>query len=386
MDLAHDDDAFRAEVRAFLAEALPADLREKVARGLYLRRDDYVRWMKILHARGWAAPGWPLAHGGAGWTAAQAFVFENECAGIAPPVLPIGAAMVGPVLIAFGDEAQKARFLPPILAADELWCQGYSEPGAGSDLAALTTRAERDGDDYVVNGTKIWTSKAHWSDWMFALVRTSAEGRKQEGITCLLVDMTSPGILVEPIRILDGTHYFNQVVLTDVRVPAANRIGRAGEGWTIAKYLLEHERSGGSAEIGRAGRRLADMWDASAGLADPGRARAAVEIDLMTTRCTTERMLAQGAAGLDLGALSSLVKIRGSETNQRITELTAEALGYCAMPYSVEAYEQGGNVPAVGPRDANARMADFLECRKMSIWGGSNEIQRNVMAKRILGL
>ena len=381
-----EDLAFRDEVRVYLHESLPPDLKEKVARGLYLKRDDYVGWMKILHARGWSAPNWPVAYGGAGWTASQQYIFDDECAGVAPPVLPIGLAMVGPVLIAFGTEAQKKRFLPPILSADELWCQGYSEPDAGSDLAALSTRADRDGDEFVVNGTKIWTSKAHWADWMFTLVRTGHSGKKQTGISCLLIDMKSPGISQRPIHILNGMHYFSQVFLDDVRVPAANLIGEAGAGWSIAKYLLGHERSGASAEIGRASRRLADLKDASVSQADAARDRAAVEIDLMAVRYTTQRMLSDSAADRDIGPISSLVKIRGTETNQRITELTAAALGYYAAPYSVEVFEQGWNEAPIGPQDANSRMADFYECRKLSIWGGSNEIQRNVMAKRVLGL
>jgi len=390
-----EDIAFRDEVRAFIRDRLPADLRRKVEAGLHLGRPEIARWMKIMAEYGWGAPKWPRRHGGAEWTVAQQYIWDEETAGVAPPTFPIGLDMVGPVLIVFGDDWQRERFLGPIMSADEVWCQGYSEPGSGSDLASLSTRAVRDGDDYVVTGTKIWTSKAHYSDWMFALVRTRFDGKKQEGISCLLIDMKSPGITIRPIHILDGTHYFNQVFLDGVRVPARNLVGRENEGWSIAKFLSNHERAGGSAELGAGGKRLADMKRVAAEEPSADRAvladacfrsaAAATEIEFMATRLTASRMLT-ARADEDVGNMSSLVKIRGAEVNQRITELACEALGWYALPYSVEAFEHGWNAEPVGPEDANALMACFYERRKMTIWGGSNEIQRNIIAKRHLGL
>lgn len=392
LDFSPEEEAFRLEVRAFVTANLPTDIRDRVRGGVHLRKEDYIGWMKILASRGWLASGWPEEAGGTGWSATQRHIFEEEAtAAGAPAVLPTGLQMVGPVLLAFGTEEQRQRFLPPIRNADEIWTQGYSEPGAGSDLASLRTAAARDGDSYVVNGSKIWTSKAHWADWIFALVRTSTGKRNQEGISVLLIDAKSPGVSMRPIHLLDGAHYFNQVFFDDVRVPVANLVGEEGAGWNIAKYLLEHERSGASAEIAPAFQRLerAEAAIGHAGLADDDPLelrRASAAIELMTAHTLSLRLLAAARADKAVGAQASILKIRGTEANQDITELGMQALGPYAAPFSVDVFLDGWNEPPVGPEDANGLVATFLECRKMSIWGGTNEIQRNIIAKSFLGL
>ncbi len=397
MDLAFspEQQAFRAEVDAFIAEQLPVDIRESMRLGRALDKTDHRRWQRILNDRGWAAPHWPTAHGGAGWDATRRYLFsEALAAGDAPEPLPFGLNMVGPVIYSFGDAAQKSRFLPRILSGEDLWCQGYSEPGAGSDLASLQTRAVRDGNHYVVSGTKTWTSLAHWADWMFCLVRTSDEGKPQEGISFLLIDMTTPGIEVKPILTIDGGHHVNMTYLTDVRVPVANRVGEENLGWTYAKFLLSMERTV-IAEVGPSKqrlRRLRGMARAeSAGIGplieDAGFRRRVdeAEVDLMALEYTNLRYLAEEAAGGDVGARASLLKIRGSEIRQRLTELCVEALGHYAL--MLDAGEDGlTNLPPVGGEMAPGQVGDFYYSRAASIYGGSNEIQRNIVAKMVLGL
>jgi alkylation response protein AidB-like acyl-CoA dehydrogenase len=396
MDLSYTDAdrAFRDTVRAFLAAHLPADLQKKVRHHLRLTRRDYVRWHQIVARQGWAAPAWPVEHGGAGWTPTQRHIWEEECgrAGT-PPILPFGVNMVAPVLMAFGSAAQKAHYLPRILRCDDWWCQGYSEPGAGSDLAALTTRAVRVGDVYIVNGQKTWTTLAQHADMMFCLVRTDATARKQEGISFLLIDMTSPGVTVRPIITLDEEHEVNEVFLENVRVPAHNLVGQENQGWTYAKYLLGHERTG-IAGVGRAKRELAFLKKLATEhtrhgkplLQDPlfGIKVAAVEIELMALETTVLREITRDDHAP--GPQASLLKIRGTEIQQQLTELMVDVLGPDALPFDPD-YLDGHVEHAVTGDDAGAPLAaNYLNMRKTTIYGGSNEIQKNIIARMILGL
>ncbi|MEQ8347982.1 MAG: acyl-CoA dehydrogenase family protein [Sneathiellaceae bacterium] len=389
-----EEEAFRQEVRDFLAANLSDHLRHEARRGYHMEKQDLRTWHKILYRQGWSAPNWPEAHGGTGWNAVKQYIFEEECAAAgAPMLLPFGLTMVGPVLQAFGNDAQKARYLPKILSGDEFWCQGYSEPGSGSDLASLKTRAVRDGDHYVVNGQKIWTTQAHIADMMFCLVRTGTEGKPQEGISFLLIDMTSPGITVKPIVSIDEDHSLNEVFFDEVRVPAANLVGQEGKGWTYAKFLLGHERTA-IAEVGNSKqgiRRLKEIArsEGSGGqslLEDPGFRReiARIEVDLMALEVSNLRLLSAVAQGSSPGAEASMLKIRGSEVKQRIAELTCQALGYYVNPY--EDLRDGSNAPHPGPDYAESIAGEFLIGRAATIYGGSNEIQRNVIAKMVLGL
>ena len=398
MDLGFSDDdlAFRAEVRAFIAEALPADIRRKMEGGLHLGREDHVRWQKVLYEKGWIAPAWPVEHGGTGWSPTRRYIFEEELSrGGAPGIIPFGLGMVGPVIQAFGSDEQKARFLPRILSSDDWWCQGYSEPGSGSDLASLRTRAVEDGEDYVVNGHKIWTTMAHWADWMFCLVRTDLDVKPQAGISFLLIDMRSAGIDVRPIVTMDLGHTVNEVFLEDVRVPKANLVGQEGQGWTYAKFLLGHERTG-IAEVGRSKQQLAQL-KAIAGAELSGGAPliagrrfrdkvAEVEIELLALEYTQLRGLAEEEAGRAPGPESSILKIKGSEVRQAISELAVEALGNYAAPYEPEALVEGWNEEPVGPDYAAGAMPAYLHDRAASIYGGTNEIQKNIIAKMVLGL
>lgn len=386
---------FRREVHAFVEESLPPDIKRKVELGLRLQKQDYVGWQKILHEKGWIAPNWPVEHGGTGWTPKQRFIFEEELGlGAAPPIVAFGLHMVGPVLIAFGDEAQKAKYLPRVLASEDWWCQGYSEPGAGSDLASLKTRAVRDGEDYVVNGAKTWTTYAQYADMIFCLVRTSDAGKKQEGISFLLIDMKTPGITVRPITTIDGGQEINEVFLDDVRVPAANLVGEEGKGWTIAKFLLGHERVG-IAAVGRSKKQLRrlkaiagrEISDDRPLIEDQRFAEkiAAVEVDLLALESLVLQVLADQTAGRAPGPESSLLKISGTEIQQAITELLFEAIGNYAHPYIAEALVDGWNEEPVGPDYAAAIAPHYFNWRKASIYGGTNEIQKNIIAKMVLG-
>ena len=394
--LSEPDEAFRQEVRAFIAENLPADIKRKVETGRRLDRQDYVIWQKILHARGWIAPGWPEEFGGTGWTPIRKYIFEEELAmGSTPAIIPFGLGMVAPVIMAFGSDQQKKKYLPRILATDDWWCQGYSEPGAGSDLASLKTRAVADGDDYVVNGAKTWTTMAQYADMMFCLVRTSDEEKKQNGISFLLIDMKSAGVTVRPITTIDGgSDEINEVFLDDVRVPQANRIGEEGKGWTYAKFLLGHERTG-IAAVGRSKKQLMKVKEIAARELSGGRPLiedrrfaekiAMAEIDMLALESVVLKVLSEESAGRPPGPEASLLKIKGTELQQAITELLVEAVGDYAHPYVPEALEDGWNEEPVGPDYAAPLAPHYFNWRKASIYGGSNEIQKNIIAKMVLG-
>ncbi|MCP5083362.1 MAG: pimeloyl-CoA dehydrogenase large subunit [Alphaproteobacteria bacterium] len=396
MELSADESAFRDAVRVFVAGNLPAALRQKVERAQHLGREDFLAWHKILHAKGWIAPGWPVEHGGTGWSPMQRHIFDDELAtACAPQIMPFGLSMVGPVIMNFGNDAQKAHYLPRILSGEDWWCQGYSEPGAGSDLASLKTKAVRDGDHYVVDGAKTWTTYAQFADMMFCLVRTSSEGKRQEGISFLLMDMKSDGITVKPIRTMDGGQEINEVFLDNVRVPAENLIGEEGKGWTYAKFLLGYERTG-MATIGRSRRQLKEVRKIAASeplgegtLSDDPKFRekaAAIEIDLLALESLVLQVLAEQSAGANPGPESSFLKIKGTEIQQALSELLLEAVGNYAHPFVPEALEHGWNEEPIGPAYAAAAAPHYFNYRKTSIYGGTNEIQKNIVAKMILGL
>lgn len=387
-----EEQAFRDEVRAFLKARFPEDIRAKVRSGEHLGKTDNLRWIKLLHERGWSAPNWPKEHGGPGWSLTQRYIFAEECASNdAPSIIPFGVNMVGPVIYTFGTDEQKAHYLPRILSGEDYWCQGYSEPGAGSDLASLRTRAVRDGDHYVINGHKTWTSVGHQADMMFCLVRTDGSGKKQEGITFLLIDMKSPGITVRPIITIDEGHGVNDTFLDDVRVPVSQRIGEEGKGWTYAKFLLTNERVG-QAEIAHSKRMLAQLKanlreqpDGSGGvMADnPAIAQRVTEVDieLSALEFMNLRALANAVAGRDNGYMPSLLKIKGTELHQALTELIYEALGYNALPF--ERLDPFHNDLDFGSGHSGHEMENFLYGRAKSIWGGSTEIQKNIIAKQL---
>jgi alkylation response protein AidB-like acyl-CoA dehydrogenase len=391
-----EEEAFREEVRAFLAAELPPRLSEKVRSGKRLAKADMQEWHAILNARGWLAPHWPVEWGGTNWTVVQRFIFEVEAAmAHAPRIVPFGLSMLGPVLIKYGNEAQRRHWLPRILDGSDWWCQGFSEPGAGSDLASLQMRAVRQDDRYLVNGQKTWTTYAHFANMIFCLVRTSTEGRKQEGISFLLVDMTSPGVEVRPITLLDGEHEVNEVFFTDVEVPAANLVGEENMGWTYAKYLLTYERTN-IAGVGASMAAFERLKVAAASAKKNGRPLtedprfasrlAELEIDLENMKTTNLRMLAAAGQGRAPGAESSMLKIRGTEIRQRITTLMRIAAGPYAQPYLPEAFEEGPPANMLGPSFAPPVSAQYFNNRKLSIFGGSNEVQRDIIAKAILGL
>ena len=387
--------AFRDEVRAFIAESYPASLRGKQDEGDELTKEDFLSWHKVLAKKGWAAPAWPVEYGGTGWTTTQRYIWSEETARAdCIRLLPFGLAMVGPVIYTFGTPEQKALFLPRILSGEDWWCQGYSEPGAGSDLASLRTKAVQDGDDYVVNGQKTWTTMAQHADWGFFLVRTDADAKMQEGISFLLIDMKSPGITVRPIITLGGEHEVNEVFLDNVRVPVANRVYEENKGWTCAKFLLAHERVGiaGVASSKRGVEKLkavaaTEMDGERSLLPNPffRRKVAELEIDLAALEYTELRTLAGMAAGKGPGPESSVLKIKGSEIQQRLTELTLEMAGHYGAPY-FRGFGAGDNEHPIGPAWANRAAPPHFNARKTTIYGGSNEIQRNVIAKMVLGL
>lgn len=390
-----DVQVFRAQVAAFVAERLPPDIRAKVLGFLHLERDDYVRWQRILHEQGWGAPGWPREYGGTGWNARQRTLFEEECfSGGAPRQMPFGLSMVGPVLQAFGTEQQKQRFLPRIVTMDDWWCQGYSEPGAGSDLASLSTRAERRGADYIVNGQKTWTSFAQWANWIFCLVRTRATGKPQEGISFLLIDMATPGVRVKPIRTLDGGADVNEVFLDEVAVPVTNLVGEEHRGWTIAKFLLGHERTtiAGIGMCKRLLRRLhayirSEHKHGRPLIEDP-RFRDRVvklEIDVRSHEWSLMRVISLEEAGKPVGTEASILKVRGSEIQQELAQLLMECAGPYALPYVPEAMEAGFAGETAGGVGLNALAAQYLDLRKVSIYGGTNEVQKNLIARSLLG-
>ena len=392
MDLNYSPEelAFRDEVRAWLQTNLPDELREKVATYQELDKDELMRWHRILARKGWVAPEWPVEWGGQDWTVVQRYIFEEECsyAGC-PPLMPFGLRMCAPVLFRFGTEAQKKRFLPRIYNGDDFWCQGYSEPGSGSDLASLKTSAVREGDYYVVNGQKIWTTLAQHADWIFCLVRTDPRTpKKQEGISFLLMDMKTPGITIRPLILMDGRREVNEVFFDEVKVPAENLVHKEGDGWTVAKYLLGYERMG-TGQVGASKRELAKLKALAArqskdgtSLSDDPRFRdklSRVEVELMALEITNLRFLDQLRSGRAPGAEVSLLKIKGTEIQQALTELMVEAVGPLAQA-----------VNPVGAADLDpftaALLPRYCNYRKTTIYAGSNEIQRNIIAKMSLGL
>jgi alkylation response protein AidB-like acyl-CoA dehydrogenase len=396
MDLNYtaEEIAFRDEVRHFLKDKLPADVARRSAAGEPLTKDDMDQWHALLNEKGWLAGPWPKEFGGQAWTAVQKHIFDEECAAAhAPRIVPFGLSMLGPVLQAFGSKEQQDYYLPRILSGEDWWCQGYSEPGAGSDLASLKTRAVREGDHYIVNGQKTWTTLGQFANKIFCLVRTSTEGKPQEGISFLLIDMDTPGIEVRPIILIDGVHEVNEVWFTDVKVPVENLVGEENKGWTYAKYLLTHERTG-IANVGNSKAALAGLKRIAAQEMHNGRplsedplfaARVArVEIDLMAMATTNLRVVAAADEGGAPGAESSMLKIKGSVIRQEINDLARRAVGPWAVPFVSEELE--GNIYHPGP-DYSARVANsYLNNRKISIYGGSNEVQRGIITKAILGL
>ena len=380
LNFSADEIAFREEVRGFVAANLPADIRDRVRRGddAHLA-DDLRRWQKILHARGWGAAMWPAEFGGTGWDKTRQYLFDIECiAADAPIQLPFGLKMVAPVIMRYGSQAQKERFLPRILDATDWWCQGYSEPGSGSDLASLKTRAERDGDHYVVNGQKAWNTLGQFADWIFCLVRTDATSKPQKGISFLLIDMKTPGIRVQPTRLLDGQYEVNEIFFDDVRVPVENRVGEENEGWTYAKFLLGHERTN-IAGIGSSRRELARLKRMAGARMDDvvfATRIAQVELELKALEVTNLRVIFDEARKRAPGPEASMLKIRGTEILQRISELQVEALGARALRFD----EDGGD------EDVPRAVSHYMNLRKLSIYGGSNEIQRNIIAQMVLQL
>lgn len=394
-----EDRAFQAEVRGWLDAAWPEEIRRRQAKTAIGRvsREEQVRWQQALAERGWAAPNWPLEYGGAGFTATQNYLFDLEMSRAgAPRVLPFGVTMVAPVIMKFGTQEQKDRFLPDILGSRVWWCQGYSEPGSGSDLASLSTRAEDKGDHYLVNGVKTWTTLAQHADWIFCLVRTSREERKQLGISFLLIDMKSPGVKVRPIITIDmpleGLQEINTVYFEDVKVPKENLVGKEGQGWTCAKYLLEFERGTAySPPLKASLERLKEVVDSeqeAAPIVDLGFKErvASTEIDVLALEYTELRILGALAAGQNVGPESSLLKTRGTELQQRVSELWLEFSGYYGMPLDRSTPFEGDNFQPVGPEWASGVAQSYFNLRKVSIYAGSNEIQRNIMAKLVLGL
>ncbi len=398
LHLSDDDCRFRDEVRAFIAANLTPEMwaAGRAATSIFVDPAHSLPWQRALNARGWAAPGWPAAHGGPGWSGMQRHIFAAECARAgAPPLAPMGLRMIGPILMHHGSAAQQAHYLPRILSGEDYWCQGFSEPGAGSDLAGLQLRADGDGEDYVLNGSKIWTTHAHFANRMFCLVRTAREGRPQAGISFLLLDMASPGIAVDPIVTLAGEHELNQVFFTDVRVPKANRLGAENDGWAVAKSLLAFERGGGAgpglkafllrlSEI--AAREPGELGQAPG--SDPAMARrlAQAEIMVQAVAMSEDRLLSALAEGHSPGPASSLLKTRATEAVQALDELAVDLAGLAACRWPAAAAGTGDNAPDVARDEAQWVTARFLNNRAASIYGGSNEIQRGIMARAMLGL
>jgi alkylation response protein AidB-like acyl-CoA dehydrogenase len=404
MHLAFSDEekAFQREVRDWITANMPPEVAEESRRSRtsHVSKERLLQWQKKLAGRGWLCPNWPKEYGGPDWNSTQKFIFEMEMARADSPYLSsFSIKMVAPVLMKYGSEAQKKRFLPRIAAAEELWCQGYSEPGSGSDLASLRTRAELRGDHYIVNGQKIWTTNAHWADWMFCLVRTSNEGKRQEGISFLLIDMKTPGIKVDPIYLVDGTrtpmrHEVNQVFFTDVKVPVANRVGEENKGWTYAKYLLEFERGGQAhgPRLRKAFRHLQTLSKTQLDAGEPLSANpnwrermAAVEMEIDAIEMNELMFYSSLKTGDAPGNMASIVKMRGTEVGQKVTELAVEAVGWYGAPFT-ELRNYDSNVVPVGGEYVDDVAPRYFNNRKTTIYGGSSEVQRNVLAKAMLGL
>ncbi|WP_314972342.1 acyl-CoA dehydrogenase family protein [Comamonas testosteroni] len=393
MDLAFtpEEQAFREEIRSWVRANLPEDIAHKVRNDLHLTRDDMQRWAKILGKKGWLGYGWPKEFGGPGWSAVQKHLFEEECALAGTPrIVPFGPVMVAPVIMAYGTPEQHRRFLPGIASGEVWWSQGYSEPGSGSDLASVKTRAERVGDKYIVNGQKTWTTLGQYGEWIFCLVRTSNEGKPQTGISFLLVDMKSPGVTVRPIKLLDGSHEVNEVFFDNVQVPADQLIGEENKGWTYAKHLLSHERTN-IADVNRAKRELERLKRIAKteGVWEDQRFRdqiALLEIDVIALEMLVLRVLSAMKSGKNPLDIAGLLKIKGSEIQQRYSELMMLAAGPYALPYIQEAMEAGYQGDFPGDVLSNAPLAaTYFNMRKTTIYGGSNEVQRNIVAQTVLG-
>src|SRR6188508_1537555 len=404
MDLAFNTEelAFQKEVRDWITANMPPEVAEESRRSRtsHVSKERLLQWQRKLAGRGWLCPNWPKEHGGTGWNSTQKFIFEMEMARADSPYLSsFSLKMVAPVLMKYGSEAQKKRFLPKIAAAEELWCQGYSEPGSGSDLASLRTKAERQGDHYIVNGQKIWTTNAHFADWIFCLVRTSNEGKRQEGISFLLIDMKSPGIRIDPIYLVDGTrtpmrHEVNQVFFTDVKVPVENRVGEENKGWTYAKYLLEFERGGNpySPRLRSASERLKklpkSMPEAEDSILTDHAWReklARMDIEISGLEMFEQEFYSKLASGQNPGPLSSMIKLRGTEVMQQVQEYAVEAAGYYSQPFP-EQRAWNANVEPIGPEGVDVLAPRYFNGRKMTIYGGSSEVQSGIMSKVMLGL
>lgn len=391
-----EEEAFREEVCAFLEAKLPARLSDKVRTGKRLTKADMEAWHAILNEQGWLAPHWPEKYGGTGWSVMQKFIFETELARAhAPRIVPFGLSMLAPVLIKYGTEEQCQHYLPRILDGTDWWCQGYSEPGAGSDLASLKTSAVREGDHYIVNGQKTWTTLGQHADWIFCLVRTDNSGKKQEGISFLLIDMKTPGIEVRPIKLLDGDAEVNEIFFTDVKVPVGNLVGEENKGWTYAKYLLTYERTN-IAGVGDAMAALEELKaiartaekNGTKLIHDPLFAQrlAKLEIDLENMKTTNLRVLDAAGKGGAPVAESSMLKIRGTEIRQEIGSLMRRAAGRYAQPFVSESLHEGYNGAAIGPEWVGPVSSEYFNNRKLSIFGGSNEVQREIITKAILEL
>ncbi|MBA4010282.1 MAG: pimeloyl-CoA dehydrogenase large subunit [Phenylobacterium sp.] len=405
LEFSKEDLAFRDEVRAFIAEAFDDDMRAHSAqsKNAHIDKAGQVRWLKRLNDKGWIAPDWPKEYGGTGWSHAQKYIFDMEMAlAGAPSTSNMGLKMCAPVVMAFGTPEQKAQHLPRILSTDVWWCQGYSEPGSGSDLASLSMKAERDGDHYVLNGSKIWTTYAQWADWMFCLVRTSNEAIRQQGISFLLLEMNTPGITIVPLPTLDGPpegdQEINQVFFENVRVPIANRIGEEGQGWTYAKYLLQFERgnpyaAGLTNQLNKV-RKIASLEPSDGGgrmIDDPDfrKKLSEMQIKVDVLNATELRMFSARTSGEAMGAASSMLKLEGSQAQQAVTELALEAAGVYAQPFVRDTWAEirgERNEPRAGPDYAATIAPTYFNYRKTSIYAGSNEIQHNIMAKMVLGL
>lgn len=391
LGLSEKDIVFRDEVRAFLRDNLTPELvaAGTKATSVFVEPEYTLAWQKKLHAKGWVAPSWPKEFGGPGWSEMQRYIFASECAiAGAPPLAPMGLGMVGPCIIGYGTPEQKAFYLPRLLAGEDYWCQGYSEPQSGSDLASLSLKAVRDGDSYILSGSKIWTTHAHHANRMFCLVRTDSEGKPQQGITFLLLEMDVPGITVDPIITLAGEHELNQVFFDNVRVPVSGRLGEENDGWTVAKYLLEFERSGGSsagleAALDRLRAHVVAEENGDAGL------RARLELaatQLEAIRVTEQRVVASLSSGRPPGPAASMLKVQRTEMMQRIDELAIEAAGLHSAVLDPATWHPESNLEPVGPEALCVSTAKYLNNRAGSIYGGSNEVQRNIMAKSVLGL
>ncbi|MBP6879236.1 MAG: acyl-CoA dehydrogenase family protein [Phenylobacterium sp.] len=405
LEFSKEDLAFRDEVRAFIAEAFDDDMRAHAAqsKNAHIDKAGQIRWLKRLNDKGWIAPDWPKEYGGTGWSHAQKYIFDMEMAlAGAPSTSNMGLKMCAPVVMAFGTPEQKAQHLPKILSTDAWWCQGYSEPGSGSDLASLSMKAERDGDHYVLNGSKIWTTYAQWADWMFCLVRTSNEAIRQKGISFLLLEMNTPGITIVPLPTLDGPpegdQEINQVFFENVRVPIANRIGEEGQGWTYAKYLLQFERgnpyaAGLTNQLNKV-RKIASLEPSDGGgrmIDDPDfrKKLSEMQIKVDVLNATELRMFSARTSGEAMGAASSMLKLEGSQAQQAVTELALEAAGIYAQPFVQDTWAEirgERNEPRAGPDYAATLAPTYFNYRKTSIYAGSNEIQHNIMAKMVLGL